>query len=206
MNRVLVALPLLLACAAAPAGAEPVPAPNSGSILLHLHPRAWRPPAPLVSGGLRAEADPQEDGTGTSLAGRIAAARAANMAALAHLPVQFRPDGSRFVVLDGLLRAYAVARVGAGGRLEEDCADSEAKALEWLGAPQAPANAARPTPAAEATPTPVMARGLTRRSPPRAAARGAWPAPRRSSDQARAARPDAPARSPRCSPRRRASC
>src|SRR5689334_12844443 len=113
--RHLPALSVLLVCAsAALAGAAPGPAP-SGSILLHLHPRAWHPPASLVRPGLRTEVEPAGDGTPT--AAELAAIRAARASALANVHIQTRPDGSGYAVLGGLIRAYAIARIGPDGRL-----------------------------------------------------------------------------------------
>ena len=142
MSRVIVVLPLLLACAsAACAGAEPVVASPSASILLHLHPRPWQPPAALGWPGLPALVESPGGAPEAALAAEIAARRAARAAALAGIPVQLHADGSRYAVLAGAVRAYALARVGADGALEEDCADSESDAIEWLAAPAAPAPA-----------------------------------------------------------------
>lgn len=140
MSRVLVVLSVVLACAAS-AGAEPASSPTSASILLHLHPRPWHPPAAPARVGMRTLVETQGDTPGAPLATEIAALRAARASALAGIPVQFHADGSRFAVLGGLVRAYAVARVGADGALEEDCADSETGAIEWLAAPAVPAGA-----------------------------------------------------------------
>ena len=88
------------------------------------------------------------------LQAEIAAIRAARAAALAGIPVQFHADGSRFAVLGGLIRAYAVARIGADGSLDQGCVDSEDGAFEWLAIPPAPAAVPAPAPAAVPAPAP----------------------------------------------------
>jgi hypothetical protein len=128
-------LPLLLACTAAPAAAEPALNPASASILLHLHPRPWHPPAAVVRAGLRTDVDPGPEGLGAAADEAYAAIREARTRALANVRLEMRPDGSGRAVVGGLLRSYALARIGPGGRIVEDCAQSEAEALERLGAP-----------------------------------------------------------------------
>jgi hypothetical protein len=141
MRHVLL-VPLLLACAFAPtAGAEPALNPHAASILLHLHPRPWHPPAAAVRAGLRTDVDPGGEGLGAPMDEAFAAIREARARALANVRVEMRPDGSGRAVVGGLLRAYALARIGPGGQLVEDCAHSEADALEWLGVPVPPAPA-----------------------------------------------------------------
>ena len=130
-------VPLLLACAATTgAAAEPALNPVSASILLHLHPRPWRPPAELAGPGLRTDVDPAGEGISDEA---FAAMREARARALARIPVEVLADGHGRVVLGGLLRSYALARLGPEGRLIEDCAHSEAEALERLAAPAPPA-------------------------------------------------------------------
>jgi hypothetical protein len=51
-------------------------------------------------------------------------------AANANARVFTRPDGSRHAVLDGLIRAYAVVRIGPDGRLVQDCVHSEEAARQ----------------------------------------------------------------------------
>ena len=139
--RHLLILPILLVCASpSSAGVEPALNPASASILLHLHPRPWHPATPLA--GLRSDVDPGGDGLAAPMEDAFASMREARARALANVRVQMRPDGSGYAVVGGLLRAYAVARIGPGGRLEEDCAHSEAEALGRLLAP-APAAAAK---------------------------------------------------------------
>ena len=131
--RHLCLVPLLLACAATgAAAAEPALNPVSASILLHLHPRPWRPPAELAQPGLRTDVDPAGAGISDEA---FAAMRDARARALARIPVEMLADGHGRVVLGGLLRSYALVRVGPGGRLIEDCAGSEVEALERLAAP-----------------------------------------------------------------------
>ena len=138
--RHLILLPLLLACTAAPgAAAEPALNPTSASILLHLHPRPWRPPSVAMSAGLRTDVDPGGERLSPNAQEAFAAIREARARALANVRVDVRPDGSGHAVLGGLLRAYAVARIGPDGKLVEDCVHSEAGALERLGAPAVPA-------------------------------------------------------------------
>ena len=85
-------------------------------------PRAWQPPAPsFASTALRS--DP-EAGESAGLAGEIAAQRRA----LADVPVQLRPDGSRFARVGGFARRYTVASIAADGSLVEDCVHSEGEA------------------------------------------------------------------------------
>ena len=140
--RHLLMLAVLLACGAATrAGAEPILNPASASILLHLHPRAWHPPAALGLAGLRTDVDPGGDGLADPMDGAFAAMREARARALANVRVELRPDGSAHAVVGGLLRAYAMARIGPEGRLVEDCTHSEAEALEWLVGPKPPAPA-----------------------------------------------------------------
>jgi hypothetical protein len=129
---------LFVVATAVAAGAGPAANPGSASILLHLHPRPWSPPAAPVLGGLRTDVDAPLGPAGTPTEAELATMRAARSTALARIPVQVRPDGSSFAVLGGLVRAYAVVRIGADGRLENGCADSETEALEWLMGPATP--------------------------------------------------------------------
>jgi hypothetical protein len=117
------------------AGAEPALNPISASILLHLHPRPWQPPLAVVGVGLRTDVDPGRVGLGPNIDEAFAAMREARARALANVRVEVRPDGSGRAVVGGLLRAYALVRIGPDGKLVEDCAHSEADALERLGAP-----------------------------------------------------------------------
>ena len=140
--RHLLMLAVLLACGATTrAGAGPISDPASTSILLHLHPRPWHPPTALAPVGLRTDVDPGGDGLADPMDGAFAAMREARARALANVRVELRPDGSAHAVVGGLLRAYAVARLGPEGRLVEDCTHSEAEALEWLVGPTQPAPA-----------------------------------------------------------------
>lgn len=139
MRSLLILAVLLVCVSSVSAGAGPALNPTSASILLHLHPRPWHPAAPLA--GLRTDVDPVGDGLAPSDEAAFAAIRDARARALADVRVQMRPDGSGYAVLGGLLRAYAIARIGPGGRLVEDCAHSEADALERLRMPAPPAAA-----------------------------------------------------------------
>lgn len=140
--RPLLILPVLLVCTAvASAGAAPGLNPTSASILLHLHPRPWHPATPLASVGLRTDVDPGVDGLAAPMEDAFAAMREARARAFANVRMQVRPDGSAYAVVGGLLRAYAVARIGPEGRLVEDCEHSEAEALERLLIPVPPAAA-----------------------------------------------------------------
>lgn len=129
--RLALASCLLLAAAPLHSATAPPPAPAapaSAHILLHAHPRAWRPPAPPapVAAGMRVEPETAPDAT---LDADLAALRAASARARAGVVARIEPDGSLHAVLGGAVRMYTVVRVGADGRLEQECLHSEAEAL-----------------------------------------------------------------------------
>jgi len=140
----------------APALAAPDPSAAvispAGSILLHLHPLPWRPPAALVARmGLRSE--PESGSLDPAVRSALLEDAAARRAALAGLQVQRRADGSRFLNLGGLVRAYTVATIGADGRVTQECVHSEQQAFDCVDAAStrdaatAPAHASAPAPA-----------------------------------------------------------
>ncbi len=139
MRPSLVLVLVLLATVATANAAPPAAAPPSADLFHHLRPRAWQPPARALAPAVRVAIDP-ETGALTSLpvgpldASELNAVRA-NEAALARLQPVVRADGSRFLRLDGLLRAYTVVRVGPDGRLVSDCAESPAEVLRLMHAP-----------------------------------------------------------------------
>ncbi len=143
---------LVLSAVASAAPPTLAPAP-SASIFRHAHPRAWRFPVPLAA-GLRAAVDP-ETGTWTSELPATAAdavaqqAEAARQAALARLQAVTRADGSRYVRLDGLVRAYTVVHVGPDGRLDADCVESGPEALRSVLSAPVPRTAPAIAPAGE---------------------------------------------------------
>ena len=129
--RCILVLALLLAGAAS-AAAAPAPEPaNSAGILFHLHPRPWRPPVARLA---PASAGLVIDDTGALAAGR--SARAARLAP----EVQSMPDGSTLALLGGRIRMYTVVRLGADGRLLEDCTTTADAARRLMTTP-APAGA-----------------------------------------------------------------
>lgn len=130
----LVALPLLAGAITLSAHAAP-PSPSAAT-LLKLRPRAWRPAAIATAAGLRAAIDPA---TGEwTLPG--AAPSPLGLDALRPAPrIDDNADGSRTLWLNGLARAYTIARIGADGRLVRDCADSGPEAMRRLASPLPPA-------------------------------------------------------------------
>lgn len=137
-----VAFALFAAVTVASAG-TPAPAP-SASIFRHAHLHAWQPPVAGFGAALRAVIDP-ETGRLTTLSGvapdasdlELAAARSRELA-LSRLQPTTRADGSQFILLNGLLQAYTVVRLGPNGRLVLDCADGETEALRLYRTPLAP--------------------------------------------------------------------
>jgi hypothetical protein len=141
--RIPVTLVLLLAGATAAGAAPPaLVAPPSASILLHAHPRPWRPPVAPAIAGMRAGIDPVTGELTFPEGPDPGTVRAARAAANAAARVFTRPDGSSHAVLNGLIRAYAVVRVGPNGRLVQDCVHSEQEALRRA---REPAPAASPS-------------------------------------------------------------
>jgi hypothetical protein len=89
---------------------------------------AWRPPARVaLAAGIRFE---PEGGAAAPTATDFASIAAARRQALDNVPIRTRADGSRYAVIGGLIRAYAVARVGSDGRLVQECVHSEAQAIQ----------------------------------------------------------------------------
>ncbi len=133
-SLLLLALPLLAgAIALAAHAAEPTP---SAATWLRLRPRAWRPPVLASTAGLRAAIDPATGewtlpGATPSPLGLAAVRPAAR--------IDEHADGSSTLWLNGLARAYTIARIGADGRLVRDCADSGAEAMRRLASPLPPA-------------------------------------------------------------------
>ena len=96
-------------------------------------PQVWHPPtaAAQVAAGIRFE---PEQGATRPTDSEWATAAAARRQALANVPVLTRADGSRYAVLGGLVRAYAIARIGPDGRLFEECVHSEEQARQRIAA------------------------------------------------------------------------
>ena len=81
------------------------------------HPRAWSPVGSSLAMGLRVAIDPATGELVMPTAGPGDIVRVDRTSLVEHA----RADGSRYVVLDGLIRAYMTARVGPDGRLVLDC-------------------------------------------------------------------------------------
>ena len=127
----------------------------AGSILLHLHPLPWRPPASLAL-ALGMRSDPEFDMAPADRAALLEDA-AARRAAIAALRVQRRADGSASLNLGGLVRAYTVATIGADGRVTQECVHSEQRALDCVDA-GAPLDAATARGATTPAPAPQSPR------------------------------------------------
>jgi hypothetical protein len=138
-------LVLLLVAAPAIAASAPASAPHSTSILLRVHPAAWRPPVPAPAGaGMTFTPDTGEPATPFA-----PAAAAPNRRSLAPSAATIAADGSRHVVLGGAVRAYTVVSVDSRGQLVQDCVHSEAEALRRIGQAAAAAAPAGPAPKPE---------------------------------------------------------
>src|SRR5262245_25438101 len=95
-------------------------------------PQAWQPP-PALPGGAGIRIEP-EQGTDMPNAAEPGPQADARRQALARVPVGTRPDGSRYAVIGGLVRAYTVATVKPDGHLVEECVHSEQQARQRMSA------------------------------------------------------------------------
>jgi hypothetical protein len=84
-----------------------------------------------VATGLRLDPD---QGAAPAAAAELGAQAEARRQALANVPVRSRPDGSRYAVIGGLVRAYTVATVRPDGSLVEECVHSEEQAKQRVAA------------------------------------------------------------------------
>jgi hypothetical protein len=122
---------LLFATAATVLASSPVPASDCtparpASQRVSFRPRAWSPPPAGIAArpapGMT-EGDPAaEAGASGDLPGQSRAE------AFRGVVVEVRSDGSRHAVLGGAIRAWSIAGVDEHGRIQLDCASSEAAA------------------------------------------------------------------------------
>ena len=126
------ALILAAALAHAPVAPAATPAapPLSAQLVIAWRPRAWQPPRAAFAAGMRVALDP--------VTRELVPPTAADLpprAPRSPFAAETRPDGSRRVLLNGAIRAYALARVGADGRLRLDCTPAPAPLLAHPPAP-----------------------------------------------------------------------
>jgi len=102
----------------------------AGSPVVPWLPQPWHPPTIMAVGGVRS--DPDTPGApGLDLAAAIAAERAA----LKATPVLRRADGSRYAIVGGHARHWLVVREGGDGSLVPACVPTEAEAREIVSPP-----------------------------------------------------------------------
>ena len=147
--RLLITLGLVLIWAVSAGASPPDCASTSARMsLVSWRPKPWHPPVRVapVAAGIRVEPEtgmpPSARALPTSTAD-LEAQAAARRAALEAIPIRTRPDGSRYAVIGGLVRAYTVATIGADGTLTQECVHSLEEAQKRIAAPAAQAG---PTP------------------------------------------------------------
>ena len=125
---------VLAGCLASHARADDCASSRNPSPVVSWRPRAWHPPASsAAAAGLRL--DPDRGVAASPGPTDFAAIAAARRQARANLVVRTAPDGSRHLVLDGIIRGYTIARVRPDGRLIEECVSSEEEARRRISAP-----------------------------------------------------------------------
>ena len=100
--------------------------------ILHGRPRAWQPPAATARAGMLASIDPITREWVPARSADLPAVTPSRREVMPEFVMRAHPDGSRFVLLGGRLRAYTVVRIEADGNLAGDCLHSEREAREWL--------------------------------------------------------------------------
>jgi hypothetical protein len=136
-----VAAPALAGPAIDPGRSATGPGATPASLPLHWRPRPWQPPSALAGATARVAVHLSSNTPIGMTDGDVTALQIARRAALAGVRVQTRPDGSRFAIVGGLMRSFAIVTVGPDGRLSGDCVQSEAEALRRIGTAAAPAPA-----------------------------------------------------------------